>query len=133
MRWHTVLPLTIVAHIEDDTDVQSVLGSPAAFFMVGERDFRCPSMRWQLIANPEGENFEESLLQIDFWVRTVADAATLEAALRRLLHHEIEVTIGGVRLWSKYVDGRPLGGAKDGTVARSLDFRQTYLRGRYAA
>ena len=131
MRWHTVLPLSVVAHVRDDSDVQGVIGDD--FYMIGERAFKCPSLRWNLIANVEGENFEESLLTFDFWVRTVADAATLEAALRRLLHHEAVVTIGGVKLWSKYVDSRPLGGAKDGTIARSIDFRQTYLRGRLVA
>ena len=133
MRWDTVIPTCLIAPIEADADVQSVLGNPPAFFMAGERDFKVNSMRWTLIANPEGENWEEALIQLDFYVRKLDDVRTLERALRRLLHHEIEVTVGGITLWSKYVDSRPLGGAKDGTIARSLDFRLTYLRGRHAA
>lgn len=128
-----MLPLTLVAPIETDSDVKSVIGNPARFYMAGERKFEVESMRWQLIANTEGENYEESLIQLDFWVRSMDDVVTLEGALRRLLHHETEVTIGGIRLWSKYVDSRPLGGAKDGTIARTLDFRQTYLRARHVA
>lgn len=133
MRWDTVIPTCLVAPVMADADVQSVLGNPPAFFMAGEREFRVNSMRWTLVANTEGENWEESLVQIDFYVRTLAQVRTLERALRRLLHHEIELTVGGVKLWSKYVDSRPLGGAMDGTIARSLDFRLTYLRGRHVA
>lgn len=133
MRWPTLIGTCLVAPVMEDTEVQSVLGEPVEFFMAGERNFKVPSMRWTLIANTEGENWEQSLVQIDFWVRSLADATTLEGALRRLLHHETQVTIGGLKLWSQYVDSRPLGGAKDGTIARALDFRQTYLRERHNA
>jgi hypothetical protein len=133
MRWDTVIPTCLVAPVGADSDVRAVLGDPPTFFMAGERDFKVKSMRWMLIANPESENWEEALVQIDFWVRTLDDVRTLERALRRLLHHEVEITVGGITLWSKYVDSRPLGGATDGTLARSLDFRLTYLRGRLAA
>jgi hypothetical protein len=120
-----------VAPVVADSVVQSVLGNPPAFFMAGEREFKVNSMRWQLVANTEGENYEVSLVQIDFWVRTLTEVRTLERALRRLLHHETEVTIGGLDLWSQYLDSRPLMGATDGTIARALDFRLTYLRGRF--
>jgi hypothetical protein len=120
-----------VAPVAADSDVLAVLGTPPAFYMAGEREFKVNSMRWTLIANTEGENYEESLVQIDFWVRSLAHVRTLERALRRLLHHETEVTVGGLELWSKYVDSRPLTGATDGTLARALDFRLTYLRARY--
>lgn len=114
-----------------DADVQSVLGNPPAFFMEGEREFKVPSMRWQRIANPESENWEEVLVQFDWWVRSLEDSITLARALRRLLHREIPFTVDGVHLWSKYVDSRPLTGARDGTIAESMDFRLTYPRERY--
>jgi len=132
MRWDTVLP-AVVAAISADSEVQSVLGNSPAFFMAGEREFKVNSMRWTLIANPESELWEEALVQFDFWVRSMSDVVTLAGALRRLLHQETETTIGGLKLWTKYVDSRPLMGAKDGTIAHSLDFRFTYLRGRFAA
>lgn len=133
MRWDTVIPAAVVAPIMADTEVQSVLGSQPAFYMVGERDFKVQSMRWTLVSNVEDENYEESLVQIDFWVRSIDDAVTLSAALRRLLHHEIEVTVGGIKLWSKYIESRPVRTARAGIVEGSLDFRLTALRARYVA
>lgn len=133
MRWDDVVPVALVAPVMADSVVQSVLGNPPAFFMEGEREFKVNSMRWQRIANPEGENYEEALIQIDWWVRTLSDSRTLAGALRRLLHHETEITVGGIRLWSKYVDSRALTGARDGTVAESMDVRLTFLRSRYVA
>lgn len=133
MRWDEVIPACVVEPVLADADVVSALGTDPVFFMAGEREFSVPSMRWTLIANPEGENFEEALLQLDFWVRSVAQAVTLVRALRLLLHHEIEVTIGGIKLWSKYVDSRPVRTVRDGIVEGSLDFRLTYIRARLAS
>lgn len=133
MRWDTVIPTCIVAPVMADAGVKSVLGATPTVFMAGEREFSVPSMRWTLLANPESELWEDALVQLDFWVRTVAKAVTLAGALRLLLHQEIEVTVGGLKLWSKYVDSRPVRTARDGIVEGSLDFRLTYLRGRYVA
>lgn len=133
MRWDTVIPAAVVAPIMADEDVQSVLGNPPAFYMIGEREFGVQSMRWGLVSNVEGELYEESLVQLDFWVRSVAEAVTLMGALRRVLHHETEVEIGGLKLWSMFVEQRPIRTARDGIVEGSLDARLTYLRGRYAA
>jgi hypothetical protein len=133
VRWDTVIPAAVVTPIMADATVQTVLGNPPAFYMIGEREWSVRSMRWGLASNTEEELYEEALVQLDFWVRSVAEAVTLAGALRRLLHHEIEITAGGLKLWSKYVESRPVRTARDGIVEGSLDFRLTYLRGRYAA
>jgi hypothetical protein len=133
MRWDSVIPACVVAPVVADTEALVVLGNPPTFFMAGEREFSVPSLRWTLIANTEGENYEDALVQLDFWVRSVAQAVALSRALRRLLHHEAEVTIGGLKLWSKYVESRPVRTARDGIVEGSLDFRLTYLRERFIA
>lgn len=128
-----MIPVALVAPVAADPDVQAVLGNPPAWFMEGERQFQVNSMRWQRIANPEGENWEEALIQIDWWVRRLEDSLAIARALRRLLHHDTPITVGGERLWSQYVDSRPLNGARDGTIAESMDFRLTFGRSRYVA
>ena len=133
MRWDEVVPACVVAPVSADSDVISALGDSAVFFMAGEREYTVPSMRWTLISNVEDELYEHSMVQIDFWVRSVPKAVTLLRALRRLLHHEAEVTLGGLKVWSKYVGSRPVRTVRDGTVEGSIDVRLSYLRGRYVA
>ena len=133
MRWDTVVPAWVEV-IAADTDVRDVLGTGRAFYMAGEREFEVDSLEYQLIvpAVLYREVFWRTLIQLDFWVRTMADLVKLEKALLRLLHFDLAVTIGGIAMWSQHVgDGRALEGAADNTFTRSLDFQLTYLRNRY--
>ncbi len=133
MRWDAIVPAWIET-IAADTTVRSILGTEKAFYMAGERDFEIGSLEYQLItpAVLDREVFWRTLVQLDFWVRTMADLVTLEKALISLLHSDLEVTIAGIKMYTQHVgDGRPLEGAADNTFTRSLDFQLTYLRNRY--
>jgi hypothetical protein len=134
MRWHEVVPVALVARVEADSEVQSVLGIDPLVFMAGEREFQVPSLRWTPISTGlEDELFERTLVQLDFWVRSVAQAVTLSSALRRLLHHDVPITVGTLGLWSMLVEPRAVRGMRDGIWEGSLDFRFQYLRRRYTA
>ncbi len=131
MRWDVVVGawLTLIAA---DSDVTGVLGRPPELWMAGERDQKAPSMEWQLVADTENENYEVTLVQLDLLTRSDHALVKLERALRRLLHHDTPIVVDGHELWSQLVGGSPLQGPKDGIHRRSLDFRLTYLRGKYA-
>lgn len=131
MRWDVIIPAWLDP-IKADSDVRSVLGNSPALWMVGERDYDVPSCEWQLIADTEGENYEVTLVQLDFFVHKLQDVQTLERTLRRLCHHDTPITLDGHELWSQLVGGGPLQGPDDGVLRRRLDFRLTYLRSRYA-
>ena len=132
MRWDTIVAAWL-AHIVADSEVRAVLGEPPAVWMAGEREYTVPSLAWHLIADTEAENYETTMVQLDFWVTSSQDLTKLEKALRRLLHHDTPVTLGGVELWSELDGSRPMDGPTQGILGRSLDFRLTYLRGRYVA
>ncbi len=133
MRWDAIVPAWLEV-IAADSVVRGVLGTEKAFYMAGERDFEVGSLEYQLIvpAVLDREVYWRSLVQLDFWVRTMTELVTLEKALIRLLHSDLAVTIGGIAMWTQHVgDGRALEGAADNTFTRSLDFQLTYLRNRY--
>ncbi len=133
MRWDVIVPdwLTLV---EGDTEVVRVLGRPPALFMSGQRDRKVNSLEWTLIVpGLETELYETSLVQLDFWTTTMEQLAGLSKALRRLLHHDLPITVGSHKMWSQLVGGRPLAGPdNDGALSHSLDFRLQYLRGKYS-
>lgn len=125
-----------LTRIVDDADVQSVLGTDPRFFMAGERQFEAGSMEYTLVTRgiPEREVFWRTLVQLDYWVRSMDELTTLERALVRLLHSDLPVTIGGESMETMLVgNGGPLAGAADQTFTGSLDFRLVYLKGRYRA
>lgn len=131
MRWDVIIPAWL-APVKADSGVQSVLGSPPELWMVGERAYKVPSMEWQLLTDPEGENYEVPLLQLDMFVRGLDKYVTLERAVRLLCHHDTPITRDGHELWSERTGGGPLQGPDDGVIRRRHDFRLTYLRGKYA-
>lgn len=133
MRWDVMVPAWL-ATIEADTVVQRILGTDPSFYMAGERQFECPSMEYTLLTRgiPEREVFWRTLVQLDYWVRTMEDLADLERALIGLLHSDLPVTIGGEAMETMLVgNGGPLEGAEENTFTGSLDFRLVYLKGRY--
>lgn len=133
MRWDTVIPAALVAPIAADSEALSVLGPEPLVFQEGEREFAVPSVRWTLVADTEGELFEESLVQIDYWARSAAQAVTLSKAIRRLLHRDLPFTVGGVELWSMLSGSSGPRGGRDGVWEGRLDFTLTYLRERLAS
>lgn len=134
MRWDDVVP-ELVAAIAADTTVQGVLGgADPDFSLDGERDFVVGSLQYRILPGGEAEVYEEARLEFDYWLRSLADLVTLEGALRSLLHHETEVTIGSVKLYSKLADdGHEVEGAAEGTWMGSIAFELEYLRGRHMA
>lgn len=132
--WDAVLPLWLDLALAD-SEVASVLGdSPPAVYLVGERDRQVPAMEYTLVvAGLETEVYESSLVQLDLWTATIEQLVTLEKALRRLLHHDTTITLGGIKILTQLTGGRPLAGAdRDGALNHSLDFRLQYLRGKYS-
>ena len=125
-----------LAVVAADSVVQGLLGTAPEFNLAGERDYVVPSLEYTLIspAVPFREVFWRTLVQLDMWMSSLADLTALEAALVRLLHHEVPVTLGTTPMWSQMiVGGAPLSGAADGVWGRSMDFHLIYLRSRYAA
>lgn len=132
MRWDVIIDAWLGLATADSV-VQSVLGTSPEIWMAGEREHEVPSLEWSLISDTEGENWEVTGVQLDPFVRSIADLTTLEGALRRLLHHDTPITAGTHELWSQLTGGGPLPGLDDGIIGRHIDFRLTYLRGRYVA
>ncbi len=123
-----------LALVAADSVVKTVLGTAPEFNLAGEHDFKIPSLEYTLIspAVPFREVFWRTLVQLDFWTKTLPQLVTLEKALVRLLHYDTPLTIGTTPMWSQMiVGGTPLEGARDGTFGRSMDFHLIYLRDRY--
>ena len=123
-----------LAVVAADSVVQTLLGTAPEFNLAGEHDYKVPSLEYTLVspAVPFREVFWRTLVQLDFWMSSLADLASLERALVRLLHHDVPLTIGTTPMWSQMiVGGTPLEGAKDGVLGRSMDFHLIYLQEKY--
>ena len=135
MRWDAAVAAWLVP-IAADSVVKGILGDVPEFNLAGERDFIVPSLEYTLIspAVPFREVYWRTLVQLDFWTRSLADLTSLEEALVRLLHLQVPATIGSIPMWSQMLDGGgPLTGAADGHFGGSMDFHLIYLRARYSA
>jgi len=133
MTWDEAVAAWLVP-VAADSVVQGLLGTVPEFNMAGEHDFKVPGLEYTLIspAVPFHEVYWRTLVQLDFWMRSLADLVALERALVRLLHYDTPLEIGDIPMWSQMiVGGVPLEGARDGTFGRSMDFHLIYLREKY--
>lgn len=130
-RWATVLQAWL-GEAESDSVVQGLLGDGYQIAMAGERKFAVPSSDYSILsAGIPGELWEPLLIQLDWWMSSMDALLTLEHAYRRLYHHDLPVTFGGVQMWSMLTGDERLPAVKDGIWSRALTFRLTSLRGRY--
>ena len=90
-------------------------------------------MEWTLVGDTEDESFNPITVQLDYFARGVAQAATIERRIRQLTHRDTSRVLGTHRMWTRYLDSRnhdyP---AEPGVVHRSLDFLFEPLRAKYA-
>jgi hypothetical protein len=116
--------------LEANADVQSVLGNPPAIYMAedGEREYEVNSMEYTVLTDTEDELYNPTLVQLDLFVKTMADLETLERAIRTEAHLDLPGTFGSISMWSQFEGSGRLAGVPDGLFSRSLDFRLTPVR-----
>jgi hypothetical protein len=132
MMWHLVIPAW-VALLEADTALVAALGGAGRIYPAqAATAVRIPSVEYLMVSDMEQELFNPILLQVDYWVKGINRAATIERHIRRLTHRDTARELGGMRLWTQYIDSRTLEyRAEVGVTHRSMDFRFTPLRAKY--
>jgi hypothetical protein len=129
MRWPDVAD-AVIAALEADDDVAAIVGG--SIYLQGNREWEVPSVTMVLIADTEEERFAPVEYQLDLYTKTMPSLVMLEAAVRRVLHHDVHTEVGGLRMWSEFTAGRSFFGPEtDQYFRRSLDFRFTPIRSRY--
>lgn len=133
MMWDEILPLW-VALLNGDAELVAELGGERIYPAQSARPVEIPSVEYTLpFSDVEEENFNPFTVQMDYWARGVPSAAVIERRIRAITHRDTAREIEGYRLWTQYQDSRsheyP---AELGVVHRSLDFRFTPLRDKYA-
>lgn len=99
----------------------------------GAETIAVPLLEWSLVADGETEIWAPTVIQVNQWCRTPAQLVSSEQTIRRLLHRDGMIEIGGLRMWSEYLDGDALQTPdRDGIHARAIRFTLTPLRDLYA-
>lgn len=131
MMWHRVVPPWLVL-LNTDAALTAALGGQHIYPAQAARPVRVPSVEWLLIFDREEELFNPFLVQVDYWASGVPQAATIEGRIRAITHRDTARTIGGFRLWTRYIDSRSHDyPALAGVVHRSLDFEFRPLRQKF--
>lgn len=154
MMWHRVIPAWLALLIADQALMQALNGvavtpAQAAAMTPDElqealaqshiypaqaaRKVGVPSVEYTLpIIDRETELFNPITIQVDYWVRGVNRAAVIENRLRTLTHRDTSRVIGGMRMWTRYLDSRSHEyRAAEGVTHQSLDFLFEPLRSKY--
>jgi hypothetical protein len=111
----------------------TALGGEHIYPAQASRPVRVPSVEYTLpFFDREEENHNPIDIQVDYWARGVARAATIEARIRALTHRDTARELGGYRMWTLYLDSRSHDYPADpGVFHRSLDIRLAPLRSKF--
>jgi hypothetical protein len=117
----------------DPADLQEALALSHIYPAQAARPVVVPSVEWSLIGDREVSLFNPLTLQVDYWCRGMGRASTIEWRIRTLSHRDTSRVMGGIRLWTRYLDSRNHDYPADpGVLHRSLDLQLEPLRARYA-
>jgi hypothetical protein len=129
MRWPEVLE-AIATEAAGDSVLELIYGD--AIRQAGSAEYAIPSLEHTLIADSEVEQWAPHTVQWDQFCATQAALIESERALMRLFNHDVPVEIGGLMMWSLFLEGAELSAPdRDGVHARAVRFRFTPIRERY--
>lgn len=131
MMWDQVL-FRIAALVQEDPVLRPIYGENMR--MMGEgNEHQVPVLEWILVGDTETELWAPCTIQFDQWTPTMGELVLSERRLRTLFHTSLPAEFNGLRMWCEYVDGNVLASPhRDGVDGRSVRFRFTPLRGKYA-
>jgi hypothetical protein len=120
----------VLGAIENDATLALLFGSRVR--QSGDAPIESRVMEWSAIGDTEGELYNPVLIQFDLFTESSALMVEAEVALRRLLHHDLPVELGGVGLWSQFQARREIPDTPKGILGVSQDYLFTPLRTKYA-
>lgn len=91
-------------------------------------ELQIPGIVLSEAGNVEDELFETARIQFSVFTRDTATETAgdrnrqIRGALRRLFHHDVDVMIGGLWMWAKYLETVPLDDPEIGVAAFAVLF-----------
>lgn len=134
MMWDLVVEAWLDL-LEADTALETELGGDDHIYPAqSSRAARIPSVEWSLVGDLEEESFNPITIQVDIFAKNVRQMVTIERRIRLLTHRDTARVLGGLRMWTRYLDSRSHDyPAQPGAMHRSLDFQFEPLRAKYAS
>lgn len=127
MRWHDVLE-ALATEARGSATLVSIYGE--AIRMAGTKKHVVPSLDLHLISDTETELWEPQVVQWSQYCTSLADLISSEQTLRGLFVHPLAVNIGGVQLFTEYLEGVDLEApTRDNVYARAIRIELEPLKG----
>lgn len=133
MMWDRIITDCWLPLIEGDAALIRIMGT-GKFITPGSasKPVTIPSIQYQMFSDIEEENFNPVQIQVDYWIKGIKAARAAERRLRLLTARDTSRVLGGIRMWTKYLDSRSHDYPADpGVVHRSIDFEFSALKERF--
>jgi hypothetical protein len=122
VKWVDVME-AVLAHLTADAGLTAALAGGAIRRHGTFIEPAVPSLAWITYGNVLDENTEVVPTQWDIFAQEIDQAIAIERRLRALLHRDTPQVIGGIPMWTQFVDARDHADPEPGRIHRSLDFR----------
>lgn len=131
MRWDDVIQVWLDRLATDAALVDALNDRPLTPANAAE-PVTIPSADYSFIYEDEGELFVRFGVQVTIFA-PIGRAAVIESRIRQITHRDVSYDLGGLRLWSRFIDARSTDyPAQRGVIQRSVDFEFEIIRAKYA-
>lgn len=92
----------VVRRLKTDATLISLLGGAHIYRNRSRATIQNPSVTYTLLWNGIGENYAPITMQLDVWGKTYEKVLDIEKRIFELLHSDLPVVFGTLRLWSQF-------------------------------
>jgi hypothetical protein len=131
MMWPDVIQ-ALVAKLSADSLLTTYMGTTDnSSFIYRSRtrvSIQIPCVVWTIISSTTNENYAPVVIQWDLFAKGAEQAAKIELRLFELMHADVPVQIGPLKMWSQLENGLDVHSEDQSVVHRALEYRYTPAR-----
>lgn len=127
MMLYPVIKETI-ALLRADATLVDLLGGASIYRNRTRKDIKIPGVYYRVVYDGVSENYAPNVIQWDIWAHNQENLTLIHQRLYELMHHDLPVQYGDLRLWSQYESAYDFEEQDQGIYHRAVDFRYTPAR-----
>jgi hypothetical protein len=127
MIWSTILE-EVLRKLSTDAAMTSSLGGPHIYKNKSRSTIQVPAITYAVTYEDVRENTAVAVVQFDVWAKDVRTMSDLQLRMYQILHSDVPVTFGTVKMWSQFENAFDFSEEDQGIFHRGAVYRFTSAR-----
>lgn len=127
MVWSNVME-EVIRKLSTDGSLTSLLGGPYIYKNRTRATIQVPAITYAVVYEGVTENNGVTVVQFDVWAKSVQDLADIQLRVYQLLHSDLPVQLGGIKMWSQFENAFEFQEEDQGLYHKGAVYRFTSAR-----